>query len=226
MGVDAKSDLIRRLGADVLVVPECRSDPVLAGDPDVDFRWAGISPHKGLGIFAFAGWRLVPLRRRGRQRWCLPVAVSDPAGSHAFDLLAIWTAIAKGRPGYIRQFTATLDLWQRRLTRPRLVIAGDLNDSMRPSEEGVHSANLARLHAAGLGSAYHAHSEVAPGLEQHKTLHWVGPGRVIHRYHCDFVFLSADLLSRLTAVEVGSMAEWVDSKRSDHCPVVATVGAR
>jgi len=226
MGVDRKADLIRGLGADVLVVPECRSDPALAADADVDFRWSGFSPRKGLGVFAFGGWRLLPLRRRGRQPWCLPVAVCDPTGAHAFDLLAIWTAIGKGRPGYIRQFTTTLDLWRRRLDRPRLVIAGDLNDSMRPSVDGVHSANLAGLQAAGFGSAYHAYSEVSPGVEQAKTLHWVGPGRVVHRYHCDFVFLSADLLSRLTAVEVGSMEEWVDSGRSDHCPVVATVGAR
>lgn len=222
MGVDAKADLIRGLGADVLVVPECRPDPRLATEGDVDFRWAGISARKGLGIFAFGGWQLTPLRRRGREPWCLPVAVKYPTGRHAFDLLGIWTVVGTGRPGYVRQFTRTLDLWQRRLARAGLVIAGDLNDSMRPSD-GVPSANLDRLHAAGLGSAYHAHASLDPGAEVAQTLHWVGPGRVVHRYHCDFVFLSSDLLSRVRAVEVGSMEEWVDSGRSDHCPVVVTV---
>lgn len=223
MGVDSKADLIRGLGADVLVVPECRSDPHLASEAGVDFRWAGISARKGLGVFAFRGWRLAPLRRRGNQPWCLPVAVCDPAGEHAFDLLAIWTIAGTGRPGYIRQFGATLDRWQWRLARPSLVIAGDLNDSMRPSGDGVDSANLARLQAAGIRSAYHAHAGLGPGAEEQTTLRWVGPGRMTFRYHCDFVFLSADLLARLVAVDIGSTEDWVDSGRSDHCPVVATI---
>lgn len=221
--VNRKADLIRCLGADVLVVPECRSDPVLATEPDVEFVWSGLTPRQGLGIFAMNGWRMKRLRRRGIQPWCLPVAVYDPAGEYAFDLLGIWTIAGAGRPGYVRQFTATLESWRRRLARPYLVIAGDLNDSLRTSDSGAPSANLERLRAAGLRSAYHQHFAAEPGAEESATMRWIGPGRVAHVFHIDFVFLSADLLSRLTAVEVGSMADWVESGHSDHCPVVATL---
>lgn len=223
MGVDRKSDLIRSLGADVLVVPECRSDPVLATAAGVKFVWSGLTQRQGIGIFAFDGWTLVPLRRRGDQPWCLPVAVRDPGGEHVFDLLGICTVSQPGWPGYVRQFSATLDLWHRRLERPSLVIAGDLNDSMRNSKSGVPSANLNRLRAGGLDSAYHRYNNIDPGGEEQSTLRWIGRGRVTRYFHIDFVFLSADLLSRLTAVEIGTMQDWVESGRSDHCPVVAAV---
>ena len=220
MGVDRKSDLIRGLG-DVVVVPECRSDPRLATEPDVNFQWSGVWANKGLGIFAFGGWKLAPMPEAGARSGCLPVAVFEPTGAYAFDLLGIWT-----KHDYIREFADILDVWQDRLRHPQLVIAGDLNDSMRPSAAGVSSANLGRLNAHGLRSAYHEHFCVAPGGEGHNTTRWIGRGRIPYYFHIDFVFLSADLRARLTAAEVGSMADWVEGGQSDHCPVVATLSGR
>lgn len=51
-------------------------------------------------------------------------------------------------------------------------------------------------------------------------LRWVAPGRIRQGYHCDCVLLPESLLTRMTAVSVGSMEEWVDSRLSDHCPVL------
>lgn len=51
------------------------------------------------------------------------------------------------------------------------------------------------------------------------TLRWVGRGGIAAGFHCDFVFASAELLPRLTDVQVGTFDEWIHSGLSDHCPV-------
>jgi hypothetical protein len=223
MGAGRKTSAFQRLGCDVLVVPECNETPALATTPGTSFAWKGRYPRKGIGVFGFGGWRFESVDERDALPWVLPLRMIDPRGEDAGLLLATWTVANSGDgwPSYAAQVTATIDAWEPELRSERVVLAGDLNCSAEGPSANPHLANIQRLEALGVRSAYHAARGVPHGSEPEMTLRWIGPGRVQHTYHCDFVFLSSPALERLRAVEVGTMAEWVESGLSDHAPVVA-----
>ena len=220
-GIDGKRHALQLLGADVLVVPECSSEPTLAGELDVSFLWRGDYAPKGLGVIAFNGWTVEALAAPAELPWVLPARVRTPGGDHAFDLLAVWAVARRdGRPGYAGQITRVLDEWAQVIAAGQTIVAGDFNCSLQGPSGSAHARNLARLQELGMRSGYHAHSGQEHGAETAMTLRWVAPGRLPRGYHCDYVVLPESLLSNVTAVRIGSMEEWVDSRLSDHCPVI------
>lgn len=228
MGFDRKRAAAEKLGCDVLVVPECSSKPALSREAGVSFEWKkGRFSSKGLGVFGFRGWRLEPVKETTPLPWVLPVRILDPAGSEAALLLAIWTIQNKEErwPSYSAQVGAAIDAWEREIRTGRVILAGDLNCSVQGPSVDPHLGNIARLEEMGARSAYHAHGRVAHGEESEMTLRWIGPGKRVHLYHCDFTFLSSAIGHRLECVEVGSIADWVESNLSDHVPVLAHLKA-
>ncbi len=228
MGFDRKRAAVERLGCDVLVVPECHSAPALATELGVSFAWKGRYPRKGLGVFAFNGWRLEPAEETTPLPWVLPLRVLDPFGADACLLLAIWTVANKAErwPRYSAQVAQTIDAWENELRSEAVVLAGDLNCSAQGPSAAPHLENVARLRELGVRSSYHAHRGVAHGEETEMTLRWFGPGSRERTYHCDLVFLSDAFTHLLEDVTVGAMAEWVESGLSDHTPVVTNIGLR
>ncbi len=225
MGFDRKHEAVERLGCDVLVVPECHSEPVLARDPAVSFAWKGRYPRKGLGVFGFGGWRVEPAPEPTPLPWVLPLRVLDPAGGETALLLAIWTVANKSErwPSYAAQLTETIDAWEAELRDGATILAGDFNCSAQGPSSAPHRANIERLELLGMRSAYHAHTGATHGEEPQMTLRWFGRASREYTYHCDFVFLSATLACRMSGATVGDMAEWVESRLSDHTPVTATI---
>lgn len=55
------------------------------------------------------------------------------------------------------------------------------------------------------------------------TLRWVGRGRTVLTYHCDFVFLPAKLAQHLEAVELGRLDQDAAARQSDHAPLMASM---
>jgi hypothetical protein len=219
-GVDAKRHAFELLGADVVVVPECSSEPALSRELGVSFLWSGDYAPKGLAVIAFNGWRVEPLDAPIQLPWVLPVRVHSPEDGHAFDLLAVWTVHRRdGRPGYAGQIERVIDVWAETFATGGTVVAGDFNCTFE-SASGRHARNLDRFEALGMRSGYHAHHGYDHGAETEMTLQWIARGRVRQGYHCDFVVIPERLLTRVTAVTVGSVEVWVDSRLSDHCPVL------
>jgi exonuclease III len=67
-------------------------------------------------------------------------------------------------------------------------------------------------------SSYHLFHKKIQGKETHPTLYMYR-----HQdkpYHIDYCFASADLIKKLTSVEVGAHSNW--SKHSDHTPLIVT----
>ena len=91
MGAGRKTSAFRRLGCDVLVVPECNETPALATTPRTSFAWKGRYPLKGIGVFGFGGWRFESVVEPETLPWVLPLRMIDPHGADAGLLLAIWT---------------------------------------------------------------------------------------------------------------------------------------
>jgi endonuclease/exonuclease/phosphatase (EEP) superfamily protein YafD len=220
-GIDAKRHAFERLGADVVVVPECSSEPELAREPGVSFLWRGDYAPKGLGVIAFNGWTVEPREAPVELPWVLPVRVLAPGGGHAFDLLAVWTVARKdGRPGYAGQIARVIDAWADELAAGRTIVAGDFNSIAQGPSGRAHARNIARFEELGMRSGYHAHAKQEHGSEAAMTLQWVARGRIRQGYHCDYVVVPESLLSQVTAVTVGPVEEWIDSRLSDHCPVL------
>ncbi len=220
--LDAKLDAVAALACDVLVVPECSRTVELAGNPAVSFAWHGDYAPKGLGVFGFNGWRVEPLVEADPRPWCLPVSVAPPGAEVTIMLLAVWTVkkSGDGRPAYAGQFTDVIHRWGSDIRSEPVIVAGDLNASLQGPSERTHRRNLDLLQSLNARSAFHHHRGVDHGSdEEPTTLRWIGPGGRPYEYHCDYVFLSSRLVPFITAATVGSTEEWIDSRRSDHCPV-------
>jgi hypothetical protein len=82
--------------------------------------------------------------------------------------------------------------------------------------EGSRTLDAAKR--AGLASAYHHHFGEAQGAESIQTLYWRGAGQ--KTYHIDYALISEEWLPRLQDVSVGSKQDWIDSRLSDHVPLV------
>ncbi len=217
MALDRKANALTSLAADVLVLPEASSNPRVAAE--AEYLWRGRSAHKGLGVLALNGWRLEALDDP-QHPWELAARLHDPHGLEYASLLALWTVQAPGWGSYTRQLARTIDRWGERVSTGRWIVAGDLNAS---APDRRHLANVAALHALGIRSAYHQARCVEHGEEAHPTLRWTAPGGARRTYHCDLVLLSAALTPFLVDVAVGSIADWVESGLSDHCPVTVTL---
>ena len=216
MGVDGKRAAFDQLNADVLVVPECSSSPAFARELGVSFAWRGRNLAKGLGVFALNGWTVVAMDERTSLPWLLPLQVLDPNGEEAFVLLALWTVAGEGRPSYSAQVAAAVREWEGELREGRTILAGDFNCSGQNRKPAAHLANVEALRRLGAESAYHAFFETGHGDETSMTLRW---GKEAAGFHCDFVFVSAAMSPSISQVKIGTLAEWVESSLSDHCPV-------
>lgn len=222
-GIDRKTESLRELGCDVLVVPESAQVTALAQEPGISSAWKGELPRKGLGVFAFNGWSVEPSPVTDSSDWLLPLTVKGPAGRTAFTLLALWTVKRPqdGRPSYAGQLADVIANHRELIETERVVLAGDFNASFQGPSARPHMNNVQALRNLGMRSAYHEHFDVEHGGEPAMTLRWVGPGRKHYEYHCDFIFGSSKLLPDLVSTSVGSMDRWVESGLSDHCPVTA-----
>lgn len=75
-----------------------------------------------------------------------------------------------------------------------------------------------KLASLNIFSTYHTHLNQIQGKELHPTYYMY---RHENRpYHIDYCFASADLLNKLTKVEVGNYADW--TPHSDHKPLMVT----
>ena len=222
--LDDKIDWLDELECDVIVVPECARDSELSQQPGVDSLWKGDYDTKGLGVFAFNGWQISRSRQLGRiSPGACPSHAWHPDVDKRLLLLATWTVkrSGDGRPSYAGQHAKIIDEWHEPLATGDTIIAGDLNASFQGPSVKAHTDNVARLEELGTRSAYHLASGLPHGEEQDMTLRWIGEGKVPYYYHCDYIFVSGQLADHVESAQVGSMSEWVESGRSDHCPVTA-----
>jgi endonuclease/exonuclease/phosphatase (EEP) superfamily protein YafD len=219
LGVDSKRAAFERLGADVLVVPECPSAPAFSRELGVSFAWRGRYAAKGLGVFALAGWQVAPAEERTRLPWVLPLRVLDPGGAEVALLLAVWTVAMPGAPSYADQVAAAISAWEDEIRDGATIVAGDFNCSAQSAKPAGHLRNVARLTDLGAVSAYHRFKAVEHGCEQEMTLRWVGRGGRATGFHCDFVFVSAALAPTISRAEVGRFEDWIETGLSDHSPV-------
>lgn len=217
--------MLDSLGADIMVISELQ--PTFL--PPHGWSLALRSEHspRVLGVLARPGWTLAEVEHDPGLPWLLPLDVRGPGGEH-LTLLALWTVAEKGRPHYPQQTHQAIAAWEAARSQAgqpaweRTVLAGDFNASLQSTNAPGHRKTLAQLHERGLVSAYHHAHACEHGQEPVGTLRWVGRGRIVMGFHCDFIFVSLDLADGLHGA-AGTFDEWCGPGLSDHVPVTATV---
>jgi Endonuclease/Exonuclease/phosphatase family len=204
---------LEALAPDIAVIPECPQLPALRGST----FWIGANPRRGLGVIAKPPWRVAPAtRRQGLPRYVQPLRVSGP---ESFTLWAVW-ACHHGADRYVRGMHRAIDSCTRLLKNGPTVMLGDFNsnaiwDHEHPKDRS-HSALVGRLQGFGLASSYHAFYGEPQGSETRPTFFEY---RHQHRpYHIDYCFLPESWTKRVTAVELGTHADW--ARASDHMPLI------
>ena len=207
---------------DILIIPECENLERLKFPAGLtipsDSIWQGKNPHKGLGVFAFNGYKLELVDCHNSElKNILPIAVTGPID---FTLFAIWANNPEDKDGvYVTQIWKALHWYDDLIKETKTILAGDFNSNTiwdKPRREGNHSTVVARLADRKILSTYHQFFSQAQGKEAHPTYflyrHQDKP------YHLDYCFASMDFLERLKSVEVGAYADW--KMHSDHKPVI------
>lgn len=227
-----KLDALRALEPDVAVVPECPSsinDTALPLFGDTRAVWIGRG-RRGLAVLGFGAWS--PALDSGyddRLEWIAPVHIDGPT---PFFLLGVWAfnhraAVTHPDRPERWQVQQSLDVYAPQLAVGPTVVAGDFNHNVNwdqprgKKQPGNHAIAVERLESLGLVSAYHGHRSVAHGAEPDPTLYWRDRRADGPTYHIDYCFVPASW--HVTNVEVGTHAEWVGSRLSDHVPVVVDV---
>jgi endonuclease/exonuclease/phosphatase family metal-dependent hydrolase len=113
-----------------------------------------------------------------------------------------------------------LERWGLVIESGRAIVAGDLNASYQGPSSRQNRINIDKVHELGAVSAVHAHQGIEHGADNEPpTLRWIGRGGTPSFFHCDYIFVSQRLASRVVDVSVGAPAVWIESGRSDHCPL-------
>jgi endonuclease/exonuclease/phosphatase family metal-dependent hydrolase len=176
--------------------------------------WHGSNPHQGLAILAFDGWRLEQAADF-RQEPQFFIAARAIGPKESFNILAVWTKPGSGNPPYGQALVQGLTIYERFIKKAPTVIIGDFNTGYVCDE----------LESCwGLVSAYHYFHRADHGEERHPTLYFYR-----HRsrpFHFDYCFVPRHWRRRITDVRVGSYADWVGAKFSDHTPIIVDVRDR
>src|ERR1043166_5822125 len=117
-----KQTAIAGLRPDVVVVPESEC---LESQPNM--KWVGETRNKGLGVIAYGDYSLrIHDAYEPRHRWILPLEVDGP---EPFVLFAVWTVPHRETRYYVTCLFEALETYRELLNEPRVVWAGDFNQS-------------------------------------------------------------------------------------------------
>lgn len=225
-GFHGKLDRLRDLNPDIAVISECARPEVLReksgftafSAPPV---WTGKHTHYGLAVFFFGNatgsiHNVIASDLPG----ILPVEVTAP---RRFNLLAVCapTGTPKADPGSVRR---SLDVYRDFLTGGEAVLAGDFNHNVRWDKPGWASnfretADI--LEGRGLVSAYHAATGEEFGKESAYTYYHAPQNQA--PYHIDYIFAPRAWTEGCFGLDVGSREDWIDSRLSDHVPIVLDI---
>lgn len=213
---------LRDLDFDVAVVSECgpfEPELMVTRTGSSVLKLAVDQPRhtKHIGVLAQEPWHVDALPLIPNQPWLLPVKVTGPVD---FTVLAVWALgpeWVEGRLSYAAQTARVIAGVLPSIVGP-VVLAGDLNApiSSTPTDAGRHASSVSRLAALGLVSAFTtARGEVDPLTEP--TLYH--QRKFEKPFHIDHVFVTRSW-TRGIEVTVGTYANWVATKRSDHVPII------
>lgn len=179
--------------------------------------WTGRPGKKGLALIGAAGWELESLYDHPVRH---VLACRASRVDISLILVGVWT-LPVGN-SYVTPIASALDVLAP-MVAGDAIIAGDFNANLsldrNRAEPRLFRPVLDRLAGLGFASVWHERSGERHGEEATPTFFLTfNPNRPMH---LDYVFASAALRARLASVRIGSPADWLEGRRSDHLPVIA-----
>ncbi len=227
MAFRKKAEVILQMKPDILIIQECEDKTKLATElkmPELENGiWIGSNKHKGIAVFAFNGIRIELSERYNQEiEYFIPVKVITIEKKH-FNLFAVWAMPFKGSKlkSYVGRVWEGVNYYAEELSQSSILV-GDLNSNAIWDKErkvGNHSAVVEYLKEKGLESLYHRQYKMQHGQEVHPTFY-------LHKnegkpYHMDYCFVSRNLISKQTDIEVGEYKNWISL--SDHMPLLVSL---
>jgi hypothetical protein len=218
-GFDRKTDALLSMVPDIAVLSEVKRRHIESMNAVPSFAFAGPDDKKGVAVLGFNGWlieRVAPIE----QKWFLPVVASR--GSVRVNVLAIWVIPTTS---YVEPTLSELDRLVQFLSSNFVIAAGDFNQNVIFDKgRGVRrrfSTALHKLSQLELASVWHHAKKEEHGRESCSSLYFVYDES--RGFHIDYVFASKAILSVLSDVSLGSYADWVKPRISDHVPLTVSL---
>jgi len=218
---------LRDLDFDVAVVTECgpfEPEPGATRTVSSALKLAVDQPGhtKHIGVLAQDPWHVAPLPLVADQPWLLPAKVTGPVD---FTVLAVWAlgpSWVKDRLSYAAQTARVVADVLPSIAGP-VVLAGDLNApiSSTPADARRHANTVTHLAELGFVSAFTTSRGDTDPLTEPTLYH---QRKLEQPFHIDHVFVSRDWTSGIK-VTVGTFVDWVQTKRSDHVPIIVDMPA-
>ena len=225
-GFDRKFLHLRDLDFDVAVVTEC--GPFESGLDEASREVSAVlklavdqpGHTKHIGVFAQEPWHIEQLPLPHGQPWVLPVRVIAPVD---FTVLAVWALGREwvaDRLSYAAQTARVVADLLPEFDGP-VVLAGDLNAPIAssPADARRHEESARQLANRGLVSAFTAARGDVDPLTEPTLYH---QRKFDRPFHIDHLFVPKEWTGDMD-VTVGTYAEWIQTRRSDHVPVIADV---
>lgn len=161
---------------------------------------------------------------------CFPTRSSIPVkvfGERNFNLLALWSHPPLRSPNYkhyVEEIELQIENNKLFLQSDSSVIAGDFNSNSRWDKAAGKQSNHSKLinqldNGLNLKSSYHTFYNQSQGNESQKTFYQ--NYKMEKPYHIDYCFVPKDW--KINNVKIGSFDTWVQSKLSDHCPLIVDI---
>ena len=219
-----KAEVILAKEPDILIVPECEIPERIQFNMfkrlPSDYFWHGDLQDKGLGVFAFNGFKIKLLDVHNPVfKYILPLLIYNDQTE--YKVFAVWAQNTKNHYNYTEHVWHALQHYQHLLEGKNVFLAGDFNSNTiwdKPRRAINHTSIVEFLKERSIISTYHHFHNQVQGIEKHKTFHMYKKKE--QPYHLDYCFASKDLIDKLSDVEVGDYDIW--GKLSDHMPMMIT----
>jgi exonuclease III len=220
MAFRKKVDLLMQYQPDLLIIQECEhADKIIFLEPPTGAIWFGDNQHKGLGVFSFGKYKLELLSvHEPSFKTVLPIAVTG--GDMDFILFAIWANNPQDKGNqYVGQIWKAIHHYEHLIKSEGTILIGDFNSNSiwdKPKRVGNHTHLVDKLRLKQIKSVYHHHFDQKQGSELHPTFNLYK--NIDKPYHLDYCFVSQDIMSTLTGMQIGGYDDW--RKHSDHLPLI------
>lgn len=220
-----KADVILACKPDILIIPECEKLERLSfgmyGNQPTDSIWYGELPIKGIGVFAFNGYKIELLDVHNPEfKYILPLRIYN---DHiTLTVFAVWAQNTKNHYNYTEHVWHALNYYGKLLDADNVILAGDFNSNTiwdKPNQTINHFSIVEFLKGKNIHSTYHCFNNQIQGYEKHSTFYMYK--KKAHPYHLDYCFTSKILIEKIIDVEVGDYESW--GKLSDHVPLIMTL---
>lgn len=225
----SKYGLIKRLKADIVVVPECGNVIVAEATSSV-WKDSDNKKNRGIGVFAFNGYRVELAQPAfAKDGIFVPIRIYQEK-KFICNLLAVWPRRNKDSvlSGYPAKTIFALNKYSKFISSEKTIIAGDFNSH---SQWRDHDKLLSATENLGLVSAYHEWHMIEHGNEKHPTLNFMyrnWRSKDNAPYHIDYIFVPLSWRRKIENIKVGSTSTLKNGRPvgSDHLPLIVDINLK